>query len=51
MASEKLEENWSHAKWKESETGSQPRREPVFDPAKGDAFQTLMEWLYARMDK
>ena len=44
-----MEHNWEQLKDDPNGTEWGPQREAPFDPAKGDALQTLMEWLYGRM--
>ena len=44
-----MEHNWEQLKDDPNGTEWEPQREAPFDPAKGDALQTLMEWLYGRM--
>lgn len=44
-----METNWAGAREEEVDGEPFPERQRPYDPASGDAFQTLMEWLYGQM--
>ncbi|KAK2080891.1 hypothetical protein QBZ16_000745 [Prototheca wickerhamii] len=51
IAREKLTANWALNPEDETNSTEIPERQRPYDPASGDAFQTLMEWLYGQMEK
>ena len=51
IAREKMTANWALNPEDETNSTEIPERQRLYDPASGDAFQTLMEWLYGQMEK
>ena len=51
IARDKLTANWALNPEDETNSTEIPERQRPYDPASGDAFQTLMEWLYGQMEK
>ncbi|KAK2080889.1 hypothetical protein QBZ16_000743 [Prototheca wickerhamii] len=49
IAQQNMDYNWARAPEKEVDREPFPERQRPYDPASGDAFQTLMEWLYGQM--